>query len=433
MVSFKLGSIIDQGGFCQIFQATRESDGLECVIKQPIDASDEESSQRFKREVRIMKNLVHKNIVPILGSGLDAKPPWYAMPKAIMSLDQLLKESHGEELSWIFEEILGAICYAHSEGVIHRDIKPSNVLIFRTEDQQLYSCVSDFGIGRFVNRDTVTLTQTDINLGTYHYMAPEQEINAKDVDERADIFSLGKILFAILTRELPRTPLDFNHSSLPRRFVQLIQKATQSAPDARYQTVASLLDAFGDLNTPEAGFINSSEEVNALIASIESVETDMPQLVSELAGALYRNSGDSEMLTNVFPRIRGELLKSLFSHELSMLKLTLQVYDTQIASESLRFEYCDTVANFYEELFNYVDDHEVRELILRRLPSLGYNHNRWHVGLTFGRLVTNLKDPALIFLVKEILESDPSLAAWCKSHVNQTQSPSAIRKVFDSV
>ena len=107
MVSFKLGSIIDQGGFCQIFQATRQSDGLECVIKQPIDASDKESSQRFKREVRIMKNLVHKNIVPILGSGLDAKPPWYAMPKAIMSLDQLLKESHGEELSWIFEEILG--------------------------------------------------------------------------------------------------------------------------------------------------------------------------------------------------------------------------------------------------------------------------------------------------------------------------------------
>ena len=433
MEHFKIGSTIGQGGFCYIREAKRESDGLECVIKQPMDASDEDAIGRFRREVRIMEKLEHKNIVPIIESDLDANPPWYAMPKAMMSLEQLLQETHGKSEIWIFEEVLQAIGYAHSEGILHRDIKPSNILIFQDEDYRRYSCLADFGIGRFVNRDTVTLTQTDRPMGTYLYMAPEQETNAKDVDERADIFSLGKVLFAILTGEPPRTPLDFNPSSLPRRFVQLIQKATQSAPDARYQTVASLLDAFGDLNTPEAGFINSSEEVNALIASIESVETDMPQLVSELAGALYRNSRDSEMLTNVFPRIRGELLESLASHELSMLKLTLQVYDTQIASESLRFEYCDTVANFYEELFNYVDDHEVRELILRRLPSLGYNHNRWHVGLTFGRLVTNLKDPALIFLVKEILESDPSLAAWCKSHVNQTQSPSAIRKVFDSV
>ena len=252
---------------------------MECVIKQPKDASDEEAIGRFKREVRITEGLAHKNIVLILGSDLEANPPWYAMPKAIMNLDQLLQESHGEELIWIFEEILGAISYAHSEGVIHRDIKPSNILIFRTKDQQLYSCVSDFGIGRFVDRDTVTLTQTDINLGTYHYMAPEQEVNAKDVDTRADIYSLGKVLYAILTGELPRIPLDFTHGSLPRKFVPLIQKATQNSADARYQTVASLADAFRALNTREADFINSSEEVNALVARIESAETDIPQLV----------------------------------------------------------------------------------------------------------------------------------------------------------
>ena len=282
-------------------------------------------------------------------------------------------------------------------------------------------------------RDTVTITQTDLPLGTYHYMAPEQETNANAVDGRADIFSLGKILYAILTGEIPRTPLDFNHSSLPRKFIPLIQKATQSAADARHQTVDSLVDAFKDLNAPEAGFINPSEEVNTLIASIESAETDMPNLVSELAGALYRSSSDSDMLTNVFPRIRGKLLKSLAIHELSTLKLTLQVFDTQVASEGLPFGYCDTVADFYEELFNFVEDHEVRELILRRLPRLGYNHNRYHVGGTIGRLVTKLKDPALIFLVKEILEGDLASAEWCKTYINTSQCPAVIRQVLDSV
>ena len=432
MERFTIGPQIGQGGFCNIFLANRESDGFECVIKQPKDDSDAEAIDRFRREVRITDGLAHKNIVMILGSNLESTSPWYAMPKATMTLDQLLQESHGEELIWIFEEISEAICYAHSEGIIHRDIKPSNILIYENEDNQRYSCVADFGIGRFLSRDTVTLTRTDIIMGSLYYMAPEQETNTRDVDERADIFSLGKILYAILTGELPRTPLDFNQSSLPRRFVPLIQKATQSAPDARYQTVASLVDAFKDLNTPEVGFINSSEEVNALIANVESAGTDIPQLVSELAGALYRNSGDSEMLTNVFPLIRGEVLRKLAIHEPNMLKLTLQIYDVQVASDGLRFEYCDTVSDFYAELFNLVEDHEVRELILRRLPRLGYNHNRWRVGETFARLVTSLNDPALIFLVKEILEGDPASAAWCKTYINTAKCHAVIRQVLDS-
>ena len=139
------------------------------------------------------------------------------------------------------------------------------------------------------------------------------------------------------------------------------------------------------------------------------------------------------MLTTVFPRIRGEVLRNLAIHEPSMLKLTLQIYDAQVATDGLRFEYCDTVADFYSELFNLVEDHEVRELILRRLPRLGYNHNRWRVGGTFARLVTSLNDPALIFLVKEILEGDPVSAAWCKTYINTSQCPAVIRQVLDSV
>ena len=433
MERFIFGSKIGQGGFCKILQAERERDGLECVIKQPIDASDEDAVSRFKREVRIMEKLQHKNIVPILASDLEANPPWYAMPMAMTSLGQILQETHGESEIWIFEEVLQAIGYAHSEGILHRDIKPSNILIFQDNDYRRYSCVADFGIGRFVNRDTVTLTQTDLGIGSFPYMAPEQATNARDVDERADIFSLGKLLYQILTGALPTTPLDFNHSSLPRKFVPMIQKATQGTSDARYQTVASLVDALRDLSNAEEDYTNPSEKVKALIASIESADTVMPLLISELAVVLTSNTSDGDMLMNVFPTIRGELLQSLANQEFSALKLTLQEYDTQIASTGLRFEYCDTIADFYAELFGVVEDYEVRALILSRLPSLGFSHNRWHVGLTFGRLVTSLKDPALIFLVKEILENDPSLAAWCKSYVNKSQCPAVIGKVFDSV
>lgn len=114
-------------------------------------------------------------MVPILGVKLDAEPPWFAMPRANMSLrDHLNRHGGDEESVWIVQEIAHGLQHAHENGVIHRDLKPENVLFFSDEDNEPYVAVSDFGLGRLISRDSPSLTDTNIRMGTVEYMAPEQ-------------------------------------------------------------------------------------------------------------------------------------------------------------------------------------------------------------------------------------------------------------------
>ena len=302
--------------------------------------------------------------------------------------------------------------------------------MYRDTDGSLYCRVSDFGLGRLVNRDTVTLTLTNMSMGTFLYMAPEQMMDAQRVDERADIFSLGLILYEILTGEPPYRPLNIEHNSLPRRFIPLIQKATANAPDERHQTMEELVSEFEELNSGEEYTTLIPDDIENLISEIESLTSYDQGSIARLANALFQQADDTEMLKKVFPRIRGELLERLVIDQQDVFRLILKEYDLRIVDEGLEFTYCDIVANFYREIFWVTSDYQTEELILRRLPYLAYSHNRWHVGRVFGGIVAELRDEALILLVKEILEADPSMTAWCEEYIDIPKSPRVIRELL---
>jgi serine/threonine-protein kinase len=161
--------------------------------------------ERFQREIRTTARLQHPHILPVLDSGESAGQLWYTMPyvegeslrervrrEAQMPVDDALQ---------ITREVADALGYAHSQGIVHRDIKPENILLSRG-----HALVADFGIARGLQvAEAEHLTATGLAVGTPAYMSPEQAHGASRVDGRSDLYSLGCVLYEMLTGEVPYT------------------------------------------------------------------------------------------------------------------------------------------------------------------------------------------------------------------------------------
>ena len=430
--TYTRGDLIGEGGFGRVYAVVRNCDGLECAAKYLVPKSIDDEV-RFNRELRIMNQLSHKNTVPLLESKSSNGKIAIIMPRALMNLEDLLEDRHGEDEAWIFEGILEGISYAHSEGVIHRDLKPSNVLIYKDADNEYYPCVADFGIGRFIDRDTFTLTQTNVAMGTYDYMAPEQRIDAQKVDERADIYSLGVILYEILTGCAPQSPLDLGHNALPRKFVPFIQKATQLDANNRYQSVDELLVEFRTLISNSYEYSHSAvEAAEAIFDEMGEVDSYDEKSLANLANTLHQYASDYDLMLRLLPRMQGSILEAVVTFEVNSFKLTVQTFDETITGSNLDFDDCDVIANFYERVFRLVDDYETRRRILLRLATLAYGYNRWHVGRVFGRIVNGLTDEALVHVVRQELDGNPPMASFLAEYIDKSKCPLAIARLLSS-
>lgn len=107
----------------------------------------------------------------------------------------------------------------------------------------------------------------------------------------------------------------------------------------------------------------------------------------------------------------------------------VKFYDQAVSGE-LAFSYCNVVADFYEKLFRLTTAYGVREMILRRLPILGWSHKRWHVRETFASLVSDIKDESLILLVKDILSENPAMAEWNRPSMEGYRLPRQIAEIL---
>jgi serine/threonine protein kinase/Flp pilus assembly protein TadD len=219
------------------------------ALKQlsPQLAADPAASERFLREGRIAARLVHRHIVGIHDVGVHEHQPYLAMefmPGGVVSTDAPYPPNAALA---IVREIALALDHAHSEGVIHRDLKPENIL--RRKDGS--HALADFGIARARDSSSV-LTQEGVTVGTPHYMSPEQ-LQALPLDGRADLYSLGVVLYQLLTGQLPYrgtegVPVGMQHihAPIPRlpdalsRYQLLLDSLLAKSPDQRPATGAEL-------------------------------------------------------------------------------------------------------------------------------------------------------------------------------------------------
>jgi len=230
----------------------------------------ERATKRFKIEAKKMASLSHPNIVRVMDYG-----EFQDMPYLVMEFlpGGTLKQMLGKPIPWqmalqLLQPIANALSYAHQKGLVHRDVKPSNILISEAGTPYL----SDFGIAKVLeNEETLDLTSTGMGVGTPEYMSPEQA-EGKKVDARSDIYSLGIVLYELLTGRKPfsaDTPMAVIVKQLrdplpdPRKFIpdlpksieQMLFKALAKQPNDRYADMKSFATAFEKALKADAGTV----------------------------------------------------------------------------------------------------------------------------------------------------------------------------------
>ena len=221
---FHIGRVLGRGGMGAVYEGRHEDDGSLVAVKVLSNVLDDEEDAevrlRFETEIETLKRLHHPNIVQLSGFGEDQGQLYYVMEFVNgSSLQQELRKKRyfqWAEVAKIGLEICQALRHAHDRGVIHRDIKPANILL----DQEGNVKLSDFGIARFFGSQQIT----DIHsvVGTLEYMSPEQAL-AHPIGVGADLYSLGCVLYALLTSKPP-----FTARSLPEMLRK--HKSTTPAP-----------------------------------------------------------------------------------------------------------------------------------------------------------------------------------------------------------
>ena len=246
---YRVESQIGQGGMGAVYRAYQPSLERSVAIKimAPRFAHDPSFAERFAREARTMARLNHQNIVNVYDYG-QAGSLCYLVMEFVdgVNLRWAMREGDmtAQQAVAIVPQVCEALQFAHDEGIVHRDIKPENILV----DRKGRVKIADFGLAKLVASDDPqqwTLTGSRQILGTANYMAPEQIERPTSVDHRADIYSLGVVLYELLTGELPlgRFQLPGEKHAGHAALDDVVKRTLEKAPERRYQQASEVKSA----------------------------------------------------------------------------------------------------------------------------------------------------------------------------------------------
>ncbi|MDP9266267.1 MAG: serine/threonine protein kinase, partial [Chloroflexota bacterium] len=257
---YRIEREVGRGGMATVFLAHDLKHGREVALKFiHAQLADGLATERFRREIALLASLQHPHILPLYDSGESDGALFYVMPFiAGETLRGRLEREHRlpvEDAIRIAREVADALAYAHGHDVIHRDVKPENILMLEG-----HALVGDFGIARALDRAAGRrLTDAGFAVGTLSYMSPEQA-SGDPVDGRSDLYSLGCVIYEMLTGDVPYSgatamavlaqrhtapviPVRQRRAEVPATVDAAVVKALALAPEDRFQSIAEFSEA----------------------------------------------------------------------------------------------------------------------------------------------------------------------------------------------
>ena len=256
---YPLEKQLGEGGMGEVWKSTHPQMKFPVALKL-IDISgtnDLELITRFLKEARLASSVTHPHILRVYEAGEEDDICWMALELCSGSVESMMDKPIPREKAakWFLQSMEGMHA-AHSQGIIHRDLKPGNLLIDGNDRIK----IADLGIAKNVEgsfTNTFALTMANTGLGTPHYVSPEQALDAKSVDKRADIYSMGATFFHIFTGRTPfegksqmqilnkhiTQPLKWpeNHD-VDEKYVKAINKMMAKKPEERYSSFKEVIE-----------------------------------------------------------------------------------------------------------------------------------------------------------------------------------------------
>ncbi len=278
--TFCITGFLGEGGMGRVYEAEHIRLPKRFAIKVMLEEllRHPDAVARFEREAQAVARVIHEHVVEVvdLVRLKDGRPCLVTELLEGQELGELLEKQGriplGTALT-IARQVCRGLAAAHAAEVVHRDLKPSNLFLIKRPDGRTFVKVLDFGVAKLT--DGTQLTRTGMVVGTPAYMSPEQALGIKEVDERADVYSIGAVLYhlltgsppfvgdeagVILTRVLtedPPRPRDLNRS-IPDAVEHLVQRAMARAPEDRLKSVVDLERELAALDPSEGGSVTGS-------------------------------------------------------------------------------------------------------------------------------------------------------------------------------
>ena len=381
-----------------------EKDKSRYALKTPKAGAPDEFIKRFVREVRIMNQIDNDHVLKIIECNTTAVEPYYIMPLCESTLDNEIPRMNHTERLQVCKEFTIGINAIHSMGIRHRDIKPANALIL-----QNHLKISDFGLGRMVDRDTTTMTGTTDVLGTFGYMPPEYYNNPhtfRDGTIEGDIYMLGKSIYVICSGG--SNPVYVDSTMVDPSIYAVIDKCIKLNPIDRYHKVSDVLNDLTEIIRQQQFLAKQLLPIDEILEKRKLIEFE-----NQVYNLLFSIGNDNTEMDKVLRKLSTDDLYRVFRFNKTTLPDFIEYFVESIehAKTYIQFTEIDQYARIGQILIEVCDDIKSKQKVLQFIIDFAIGYNRYYAMEKIGEILAKMSDLDVNALSAFLKENQENLIA----------------------